>query len=180
MVDVKKTYEQASEQLKNYFDGFRIPWIKYLSNELLCAGLLKPRCVSCRCALTFRFHVTYRNQNCLFPFIEFLFEVYRYRLMNHKLTVSHSLSGNEFSIAIFKILSKQESIWLCLTDSFNFVLQISINYFLYIIKHKNTTENIRQQRWVCKRWWIDHMTKISQFNWSKDSVWASFESLHKF
>ena len=62
--------------------------------------------------------------------------------MNHKLTVSHSLSGNEFSIAIFKILSKQESIWLCLTDSFNFVLQISINYFLYIIKHKKRLKTL--------------------------------------
>ena len=94
------------------------------------------RCsVSCSCALTFRFNLTYCNQNCLFPFIEFRFEVYRYRLMNHKLTVSHSLSGNEFSIAIFKILSKQESICarLSLTDSFNFVLQISINYFPNII-----------------------------------------------
>lgn len=121
---------------------------------------------SCSCALTFRFNLTYCNQNCLFPFIEFRFEVYRYRLMNHKLTVSHSLSGNEFSIAIFKILSKQESICarLSLTDSFNFVLQISINYFPNIILHRtkiwlgwfghiNVADGYWKRNWLATIWW---------------------------
>ena len=45
--------------------------------------------------------------NCMIYINRASFEVCRYRLMYHKLTVSHSPSGNEFFIAISRILSKQ-------------------------------------------------------------------------